>query len=274
MVDLRKLNSATKYPSIPTYHKINAKGRLEPEVQVPFDEKDTEIVVTEKIDGTCGRILFTDQVPLVDDAGGRNKDYDRWYLIGSREELLTAQRDLIANDSMGIVTALRPIAERLAQRQKETQGGFAGDIVVGYFEVYGRGLPAARQYTGLGEIAARIFDAAPIPVSILDEPIEKISAWRDHGGQKFYSKKDVDTFIEEDGGRYGIQAVPFLGLVTTPLPTGIPETLAWMEPFRGSMAGLGGGVGRAEGIVIRTPDRKKIAKLRFEDYEKTLGIRR
>jgi hypothetical protein len=37
---------------------------------------------------------------------------------------------------------------------------------------------------------------------------------------------------------------------------------------------MGDGLGRAEGVVIRTHDRKKIAKLRFEDYEKTLGVRR
>jgi len=32
-------------------------------------------------------------------------------------------------------------------------------------------------------------------------------------------------------------------------------------------------IGRSEGIVVRTADRKVVAKIRFEDYERTLGIR-
>jgi len=35
-VNLRKLNSLTKYPSIPTYHKLGEKGILTEEVQVDF----------------------------------------------------------------------------------------------------------------------------------------------------------------------------------------------------------------------------------------------
>ena len=48
-MDLRKLNSITKYPSIPTYHKIGEKGVLEDEV-VSFGSD--KIILTEKVDGT------------------------------------------------------------------------------------------------------------------------------------------------------------------------------------------------------------------------------
>jgi hypothetical protein len=281
VIDLRKLNSATKYPSIPTYHKIRPGGSrggtwLEEEVPVLFNDPDTEVIVTEKINGTNGRIIFTDQIPGL--FGGLNEGDTRrrWYLIGSREELLTAQGDLIPSDTYGIVTALRPIAEKAAQQaQLEVQGDISSDIVVGYFEVFGKGLPAAQQYTNAGILDAMIFDAAFIPVSILDKPIEEIAHWRDNGGQKFVTKMNLDEFLKDMGKQYGIKSVPFrLGLTNHPLPTGIPETYEWMEQFRESKANLGGGIGRAEGVVIRTPDRKKIAKLRFEDYEKTLRVRR
>jgi hypothetical protein len=40
-------------------------------------------------------------------------------------------------------------------------------------------------------------------------------------------------------------------------------------------AGLDRAAGRPEGLVVRNKDRSKIAKLRFEDYERTLrGSRR
>jgi hypothetical protein len=71
----------------------------------------------------------------------------------------------------------------------------------------------------------------------------------------------------------GIQSVP-CRKEWKDVPSGIPETYAWMKQFAGSEVNMGDGLGRAEGVVIRTYDRKKIAKLRFEDYEKTLGVRR
>lgn len=46
-MDLRKLNSATKYPSILTYHEMGDRGRLNPTVQVPFLEGQ-DILVSEK----------------------------------------------------------------------------------------------------------------------------------------------------------------------------------------------------------------------------------
>ena len=55
-MDLAKLNSATKYPSILTYHELGDRGRLKETVQVPFVEGQ-EIFVTEKIDGANGRIV-------------------------------------------------------------------------------------------------------------------------------------------------------------------------------------------------------------------------
>lgn len=93
--DLRAINSLTKYPSILTYHALGDRGRVSDRVQVDFGTDP--VLVTEKIDGTNARIIC--------------RDGD--YLIGSREELLHARGDRVHNPAMGIVDAMRPIADRM-----------------------------------------------------------------------------------------------------------------------------------------------------------------
>jgi len=72
--DLRKLNSLTRYPSIPTDHVMGEKGRLTDELSEDFSGEP--VYATEKVDGTNSRIVFTP---------------DGSYLIGSREEFLHAK---------------------------------------------------------------------------------------------------------------------------------------------------------------------------------------
>src|ERR1043166_1677692 len=174
MIDIRKLNSATKYPSILTYHEMGGGGRLTPKIQVPFAQ-GREIHVTEKVDGTNARIvLLPDSAPLLHHG-------PRHWLIGSREELLTAQHDLVYQTDYGIVDALRPIADALPCHPDLVQ--------VWFFEVFGGDLPASKQYTDAKSISFRLFDQASIPTDVLEMPIEKIAAWRDHGGQMFKSEE-------------------------------------------------------------------------------------
>lgn len=251
-MDLDKLNSATKYPSILTYHEMGDRGRLRDTVQVPFPAGDP-VYLTEKLDGTNARILMLPDGP-------------RRYIIGSREEFLTAQGDLIFGKEYGIVKALEPIAERLSAQH--------GYIAVHFFEVFGAGLPAAKQYTAGQTIAVRLFDVALIPLDALDKPIEKIAAWRDHGGQPFMRLDQLEHVVEgfQESG-IPINQVPSQGAVTS-LPTALDATYEWLKAFERSQCDLGGGQGRAEGVVARTLDRKTIAKIRFEDYERTLGVKR
>ena len=98
-LDLRKLNSATKYPSIPTYHSLGERGRL---LDQCIDLAEQDLVATEKVDGTNSRIII---LP------------DGMYLIGSREELLHAKGDLIHNPAQGIVTPKTGLADYEALRQ-------------------------------------------------------------------------------------------------------------------------------------------------------------
>ena len=71
-VDLSKINSLTKYPSIPTYHKLDPKNGSLLEEALNFQGT---LIATEKVDGTNARIIC---LP------------DGNYLLGSREELLYA----------------------------------------------------------------------------------------------------------------------------------------------------------------------------------------
>jgi hypothetical protein len=258
-MDLAKLNSATKYPSILTYHELGDRGRLKETVQVPFVEGQ-EIFVTEKIDGANGRIVVLPESSLIVHAG-----ITRRYLIGSREEFLTAHGDLIYPPDYSTVDALRNVASVLPSHP---------DLIEAfYFEVFGGSLPASKEYSSTKQVSIRLFDHAGIPPEILDLPIEKIASWRDHGGQTFKTDYVTDLLkgLKEKG--LSLATVPQLGKVTK-LPTSVKETYEWLKEYSATKCDLGGGKGRAEGVVVRTWDRSKIAKLRFEDYERTLGVKR
>lgn len=246
-MDLDRLNSATKYPSILTYHEMGDRGRLSETVQVSFPAGQ-KLFVTEKVDGTNGRIVFLPDGP-------------RKYLIGSREEFLTAQGDLIPNPTYGIVKALEDLAVR--------SGAVEDSVQVLFLEVFGGDLPAAKQYSAQKGVGLRLFDSAFVPLDILDQPRDKIAHWRDHGGQVFRTTEDLELLA----AGLSVAPVPALATVDT-LPTGVKDTYDWLKSFQKSRVDLGGGLGRSEGVVVRTADRKTIAKLRFEDYERTLGIKK
>jgi hypothetical protein len=249
-VDLRAVNSMTKYPSIPTYHTLDPRNGGLIEEAVPFTGT---VVGTEKVDGTNSRLVM---LP------------DGSYLIGSREELLYARGDLIGNPALGIADALRPVADSLAIP--------TGDRIVVYFlEVYGGKVTAAsKQYTGSGRVGFRLFDVVDIDdhADLLTWDPKRISGWREGGGQRFRDEKA----LAEAASDAGLEVTPRLFEIdAADLPTGIGDTRAFLdERLPGTLATLDSGAGgRAEGIVLRTTTRSVIAKARFQDYERTLRRR-
>lgn len=245
--DLRALNSATKYPSIPTYHKLDPKngGLLEECISFP-----DRVIATEKVDGTNSRIILCP---------------DGTWLLGSREELLYASGDLIGNPALGIVDALKPVAENLTY--------FEDDIRVFFLELFGGKIGgAARQYvkdpTSFGW---RLFDVAIVPVDALSMP--SVSAWRDGGGQRWLDEDDLYEVCDLTG----LDWTPRLadGAYADGLPItidGVATLLADLAPH--TRCRLDDGQGKAEGVVFRSPDRSVIAKARFQDYERTLRRRK
>src|SRR5947209_14006234 len=134
-VNLNTLNSMTKYPSIPTYHRLGEKGVLQDALQVSFAGR---VVGTEKVDGTNCRLVFCPDGSAV---------------VGSREDLLWERRDLIGNPSMGIVDAVRDAVHNLCETLCHPDS-----MTVYYVEVFGRGIGgAAKNYTKEGKVGFRLF---------------------------------------------------------------------------------------------------------------------
>lgn len=247
--DLDAINSATKYPSIQTYHRLGDRGLLTDTVT----EFDGPVIGTEKVDGTNARIIA---LP------------DGTYLLGSREELLYARGDLIGNPAQGIVAGLRALAESLDP---------VNDVVrVHFLELYGGKVTAAsKQYTGERAVGYRLFDMVVLPdyADLLSRPPAEISAWRESGGQPFLSESELAASAADDG----IELTPRLfTLDATDLPHEIDSTRAFLaEQLPATRCALDeGAAGHPEGIVLRTQDRSIIAKARFEDYERTVRRRK
>ena len=233
--NLDRLNSMTKYPSILVYHKRGEKGKLLEEVQVEFDGL---AIITEKIDGTNGRIILFP---------------DGFYLIGSREELLYAKGDLIGDRQLGIVAELKPVAEKLS---------LPDILTVYYFEVYGEGIGKnGVQYTGHKNIGHLLFDIAKIPCDKLSKlTVEEIASWRDNGGQQFLSEHQLQNCGQPLTPRITIDK----------LPRSISETHSWLHSILTVTTATldDGGLGRPEGVVVRSPDRSRITKIKFKDYDR------
>jgi hypothetical protein len=246
--DFGPLNSATKYPSIPTYHSLNpANGNLLEE-RAPFTGP---VILTEKIDGANGRIVI---LP------------DGDWLIGSREELLYARGDRIVNPALSIVPTLLPVAEALG----DNWPGQDAAICTFYLEVYGYRIgQGAKQYASTDVTSCRLFDMTATPLAVLGWPRDKIASWREHNGQQFLSEDELDAVAT----REKIRLTPRLGTVDAAgLPFSLEATLAFLSlRLPVSQSALDEGAGHhGEGIVLRTPGREVIAKARFADYERTL----
>ncbi len=245
--DLNRLNSLTKYPSIPTYHALDpSNGRLQEE-HLPFSG---EAILTEKIDGTNARLIFFP---------------DGSYLIGSRGEFLLARGDLIGNPSLGIVDALRPVADRI---EVDLQPD-ALCVLFGEF-FGGKVTQASKQYTGRQQVGFRLFDVAVIPdlPQRLGEPAEKLSDWREAGGQAFL---DEDA-LRAEADRLALPLVPRLAVVDA-LPDTREDMLAYLsKTLPKTLASLDANAGQQpEGLVARSEDRTFIAKMRFQDYRRSVG---
>lgn len=252
-MDYGALNSATKYPSIDTYHGLDpSNGSL---IEDEVTRFGGSVVLTEKVDGTNGRIVLM--------PGGGD-----WF-IGSREELLYARGDRIENPALGIVETLKPvISEGRLEGRFPTRKNL---IQVFYLEVYGHRIgQGARQYTTEGRIGYRLFDIATVPVEVLSWPREKIASWRDHGGQQWASEAE----LLNNSAR--LPLTPRLRVVNADeLPSDIEGMAAFIRRVlpKTEAALDASALGAPEGIVLRSDDRRTIAKAKFQDYARTLKRR-
>lgn len=258
---LEKLNSLTKYPSIPTLHALSddGKGHLTDALNVDFGHEN--LIATEKIDGTNARIVLLSP----------QNSYRSW-LIGSRTEWLTAEDDLIVNPKLGICEALQSITGSpafLGLRPRH-------HITVLYGEVYGgHTTKAATQYTSSRRLGFRLFDVAHFHErSWEDQSLESIAAWRDKGGQHFVTENELQDIADY----LNVEVTPRLDFYDISDPTAdlshariLQEMDASLPHSKARMDGEAMGMrGAAEGIVVRTRNRSKIAKLHFKRYRRAL----
>lgn len=247
-IDLGVLDSLTQYPSIPTYHKLDSSNGTLTEECVPFAG---EVIATEKVDGANARLI---SLP------------GNTYIIGSRIELLYGKGDLIANPKLGIVEALRPLADDIYLTFDA--------ITVYYLEVYGGDgqMPNAKQYTGSKRFGHRLFDVQPLDPIRLSMTREQAASWRQHGGQTWLDERDLAKAAD----RIYADLVPKLFTIdASELPADIAKMHALLDDVlpQTNVALDDAAGGRAEGIVLRTADRSVVAKARFQDYERTLRVR-
>ncbi|WP_138754411.1 RNA ligase family protein [Paenibacillus sinopodophylli] len=257
-MDLKKLNSLTKYPSILTYHRLGERGRL---TETLTDENgylhDSEFVyLYEKVDGENARIIFF-----------KNDKGEPDYLIGSREELLYAKGDRIGNPYGNIADFLKPIAEKTLDNIFSDKDWA---LTVIYQESYGGKTKAAKNYTDSKAQHYRFFDVFSIDKAELDHllslPQERIAEWREHGHQPFYHEEGKTRFAK----RLGLDSAPLLAeKLGLRLPRTIADIYTFLKQFEHTQVGIDAS-GRSEGIIARSADRKQIRKIRFEDYERTL----
>lgn len=246
---LPQINSMTKYPSILTYHQMGERGVLSPAIQVPLEGH--KLHLTEKVDGTNSRIIVL--------------PHRMGWIIGSREDLLGHSHDLIHNPAMGIVDTLREVAPLIPCQDAE------GGITVVYLEVYGGNVGThAKQYASdRSKFGYRAFDIAVIPgkeIEGLDEDLPHISYWREHTSKPFLPRQEMLQRCRE----WKIPAVPHVE-VDRPIPLSVADTHEWLKAALAQskckldeQAG-----GKPEGLVVRSEDRAVIAKVRFEDYERS-----
>ena len=252
-VDLDRLNTLTKYPSIPTYHALDPSNGSLLEEAVAFSGP---VLLTEKVDGTNARIAH---LP------------DGTVLIGSRNEWLHALGDLVANPGLGIVDAVRPLAERIATSPAPP----ADAVVTVYGEVYGGKVTgASAQYTGSRAVGFRLFDVAVVDALAdrLRQPAAALSEWRESGGPSFLD----EGALRAEADRLGVALTPRLGTVdAADLPRSVADADAFLkrELPETRVALDDGAGGQPEGVVLRSVDRAAIAKARLGDYRRTLRRR-
>ena len=265
MFDLRsfdvqqRLNSLTKYPSIPTFHEVDAKtGMLDGSKPVDFGGQ--LVSVTEKIDGTNARIIVFP---------------NKRFVIGSRENLLACNRDWILNPEFGIVKELWDTASDLAS-QASLEDLF---VRVYFFEVYGGRVGQEwKSYNKSGEtFGHRMFDVIELSdeltTELMSQPREHIASWRQHGGQPFVGWDRMLEIAQEAN----LQRVPTIEHRIDPRGIafdGLQHTLTTLEGWfpGGSEAVLESGAqNRPEGVVFKSLNNPRVtAKLRFQDYRGTI----
>lgn len=243
-------NSLSKYPSIPTYNKME-KGLLSTDVE-NYDEMK-ELYITEKIDGTNTRIIVC------------GSDY----IIGSRDEWIYAKGDrVLPTANRKHIEYLIPFADKITSRLSSTND----TVLFIYGELYGYKIQKWQNYTNEeNDYGYRVFDMFSLSVDELNSMLDTMSPdqasiWRDNNNQPWYP---IDK-LKEVSSALGLLTVPYIKReFMKEIGFSVCSANDFLKKFSETNAELHANDNKkAEGIVVRTFDRSYISKLRFEDYNK------
>jgi len=246
--DVKRLNALTRYPTVPSYHVPDAQGRPTLQVKVSFAH-EPQLIISEKIAGHSIRVILT-------------KD---GYFLGNKTEILAWHEEIDEQPMHPILNGMRMTANHIFQSYSPKDEG-----IKVFFGVFfgGSSHPHAKQYTG-GDYQLNSFklsDGFSLPANefttLYNSTAEQIGEWRESNQQPFYTETSLLGF--------GIPVNPRLR--SSAPPVHVAATLAWMQhtlpKSKACLSYLA--PGKPNGILIRTPNRSKIAKLSFAEYEKFL----
>lgn len=261
--DLLNLNSITKYPSIPTYHKVSGRHILDDNAETQLGHDIYHI--TEKLDGINIRIIVK---PGED------------FFIGTRQELVYANGDRIYNDRLGIIKTVKHIGHQLMQLDKSAFEDNTCYVVVYGELIGGKVHKNSKQYTKDKEtLSFMAFDMAMLDDEYLYESDLQLdlgpdarSAFREANYRK---RCFVQQHVMMDACyQLGIGVVPNKGTVLKDnMPSTVAESKKWLidRTKFGTMALLDGtGEGNAEGLIISDPRNQEAFKLRVQDYRRNI----
>lgn len=286
LLRLSIIDSATKYPSIDTLHVLDERHRATAELTdigaLFADQDPAAFTASEKIDGMNVRFVIERRVhPCggvhVPHAFAVNVSSD--WVIGARDTLVTARGDRIPNPVDGVAEYFRPLARRLHDECTSTSVVLTPHLphdvtlIVVAVEFFGGKIGrAARKYAQEGTVGFRVFDVRMAGFdaheAIMRMPIPEIAARRDRGTLpgRWLTNAERDAFC----ARFDLPTVPAVAL-PGPIPSKPEDTLTWLHATIGTStrAAVGDHPPRTpEGVVIRTPDRSRIVKIRLEEYER------
>lgn len=289
--DYAKLDSATKYPSILTYHFLDEanRGRMNGEVNPEFkDLTISDLYCSEKIDGTNCRIIISNGID-------KDSTVCRDFMIGGRDAIFYSKGDRIYNPANQIVEGFLNLFENVYV------SGISEELVVVYGEIYGGNLPASKNYTSNKYVGFRVFDVRRLnPENIINDPIQKICYDRDHFSaddshmswmkcSEIYEDDSIVFVSRVDGKEFHLKDLvsmhhrPYVESMLSEFffPNQIEDSYEFLIDLgMRTRYSLDSGLEedensdilnrRCEGYVFRTNDRSKCFKMRFEDYERTI----
>jgi len=254
--DLELLEAVTRWPSIKSYHKMDEHGRLIDELRFP-EIAGEAVYATEKVDGSNVRVVVDSLLRVS---------------VGTRNQLVMFRGEAAAQDSMGVVGALRGLPRSLSISGRPSPG----HVRAYYGELYGGAINGHGHYTqDKTRMQWALFAIADFDIEALSqlERAEIAARRRLLTTDGVHAEGRLGEYVMIHGGGEDSPTVPYLGRRHAP-PATVAEAAEWLAHVLGPVtrAAIGDAKpGKPEGVVITGVESGLIAKLRVKDYEGALG---